>query len=90
MLEEVADGNPVIAWGTAANRYLPYYWNTAFGKLIFALNGEHTKVVKGFLGHISNPSHIIVNDSLYGEKYWETKDFLENWGYFNNSGVVVK
>jgi hypothetical protein len=52
--------------------------------------GEHARVVKGFVGHISNPSYIIVNDPLYGEQYYKTIEFLVNWQYFNNSGVVVK
>ncbi len=90
LLEEVSDDNPVIIWGSATNNYMPTYWRTVFGRLIYAVHGEHTRVVKGFQGHIFNPTHIIVNDPIYGEQYWTTRDFLENWKYFNNSGVVVK
>jgi len=90
MLEEVSDGNPVVVWGAKNNRYYPVYWKTVFEKLIYAVSGEHARVVKGFQGHISNPSHIIANDPAYGEQYWAVGDFMENWKFFNNSGVVVE
>jgi uncharacterized protein YvpB len=90
LLEEVSDDNPVIIWGSTINNYMPTYWRTVFGRLIYAVHGEHTRVVKGFRGHISNPTYIIVNDPIDGEQYWAVKDFLENWKYFNNSGVVVR
>lgn len=90
MLEEVSDGNPVIMWGGKNNDYRPVFWNTVFGRQIFALIGEHARVVRGFIGHIDNPSHIITNDPIDGERTFTKNEFIENWKYFNNSGVVVK
>lgn len=90
MLSEVGDGNPVVMWGTKSNTFLPVYWRTAFGREIFALIGEHARVVRGFVGSIDNPSYIITNDPAYGEQIFSKEEFVENWRFFNNSGVVVK
>lgn len=90
MLEEVADGNPVIMWGARSNDFRPVYWRTVFGREIFAIIGQHARVVKGFIGSIDDPSHILANDPVGEIKTYTKEEFLENWSYFNHSGVVVK
>ena len=55
-----------------------------------AINGEHTRVVIGFIGPADNPSKIITLDPLSGEKYFTKASFMSNWGLLNNSAVVVE
>ena len=88
LLTEVAKGNPVIVWGySGGGRAM--YWNTPSGEKIYAVTGEHTYVVVGFVGTPENPSRIIVNDSLVGQVYMTKQTFEKKWNAFGKSGVVV-
>lgn len=86
---EILAGNPVIAWGTYGGGRR-YEWQTYSGKTIVGFSGEHARVAVGFIGSPSNPSQIILNDSLAGQITWSLSKFLSNWGIFGNSGVVVR
>ncbi len=89
VLNEVKAGNPVIVWGNAASgRRVD--WKTPTGKTVLAIVGEHTRVVIGFTGSVSNPATIITLDPLYGEKRFSKNAFLADWALLGNMGVVVE
>jgi len=86
---ELAAGNPVVVWGTAGNATRDS-WQTASGQNIDAWKGEHARLLIGFFGPVSNPRQFIVNDPIYGQRYWSTGSLLGNMSAFGNSGVVVR
>jgi uncharacterized protein YvpB len=86
---EIKKGNPVIVWGTAGSG-TRIDWKTTEGGNVVAVNGEHTRLVIGFIGSADNPTKIITLDPLSGEKYFTKSSFLWNWGLLGNSGVVVE
>ena len=79
----------MIVWGTAGSGSR-IDWKTSQGGNVVAVNGEHTRLVIGFIGSADNPSKIITLDPLSGEKYFTRDSFLWNWGLLSNSGVVVE
>jgi uncharacterized protein YvpB len=79
---------PIVAWGYFG-RGKQLSWSTPTGKKIYAINGEHARVVTGFIGSAENPEGFIVLDPIYGELYWDTEQFLKNFASFDNSAVVV-
>lgn len=88
VLQEANKGNPVIVWGLLSNKEI-MEWNTKKGKKITAFPGEHARVVIGYSGTISNPSHIVMMDPIYGRIRMSRDKFLENWGALDNKAVVV-
>ncbi len=79
---------PVVIWGYfGAGNALT--WKTPDGQQINAINGEHVRVVTGFVGDQNTPVGFSILDPIYGELYWTTEQLLENWKVFNNAGVVV-
>jgi uncharacterized protein YvpB len=89
---EIAAGNPVVVWWV--NGVWPSYelfWYKD-GKKIRAVNGMHVVVVKGFSGTVENPTSFSVTDSGYGYpgKTFDTATFLAKWGWFENTGIVVR
>ena len=88
LAEHISEGQPIIIWGYYG-RGKKLSWTTPEGKRIEAINGEHARVVTGFVGDKTNPEGFVVLDPIYGELFWTTKELLNNWGAFNNHGVVV-
>ncbi|MFC1687607.1 Ig-like domain-containing protein [Patescibacteria group bacterium] len=86
---EIQNGNPVIVWGNAGSG-TRVDWKTSDGDNVVAINGEHTRIVTGFVGSAENPTSIIVLDPLYGEKYYTTSAFESNWLTLGKAGVVVE
>ncbi|MFA5030312.1 MAG: Ig-like domain-containing protein [Patescibacteria group bacterium] len=86
---EINNGNPVVVWGNAGSGKR-VDWQTPDGQSIYAINGEHARVVKGYIGSPDNPTKIIVNDPLYGEITYSKASFEGNWGMLFRAGVVVK
>ena len=89
LTREVSNGNPVIIW-VYSRGGVPTYWYTPDNQRIYAVSGEHTVTVVGFVGPGNNPSRIIVNDPLVGQVYWSRSLFDRKWSVFGNSGVVVR
>lgn len=89
VLTQVQTGNPVIVWGNASTGKR-IDWQTATGKTIRAISGEHTRVVIGFVGSVSNPTTIVTLDPLYGEKRFTRAAFLADWALLGNMAVVVE
>lgn len=92
LIKEIELGNPVVFWGVLPGSELTdcSWWYAKEGKRIKAFKQTHVRVAVGFIGDSENPSKIIINDPLSGRLYWKTQDFLDNWGIFKNSGVVVR
>ncbi|HCJ52116.1 MAG TPA: hypothetical protein DHV25_00125 [Candidatus Kerfeldbacteria bacterium] len=86
---EIQKGNPVVVWGNAGSGKR-VDWRTPDGGTVIAINGEHTRVVSGFVGSASNPTEIIVVDPLYGERYYTASSFEANWSTLGKAGVVVE
>lgn len=86
---EIKKGNPVIFWGTAGTGKR-IDWRTSGGTTIMAVNGEHTRVVIGFIGPADNPTKIITLDPLFGEKYFTPESFMSNWSVLGYNGVVIE
>ncbi|MDP2789722.1 MAG: Ig-like domain-containing protein [bacterium] len=89
VLTQVQAGNPVIVWGNASTGQR-VDWKTPTGKTVRAIAGEHTRVVIGFVGSVSNPSTIVTLDPLYGEKRFTRAAFLADWALLGNMAVVVE
>ncbi len=96
LAQQIYDKHPVIVWGFYITPPLTkYFWNTKDGKKITAYRGEHTRVVVGVFGDISNPTGFLLNDPLTGSKdeYWNTEKLMTHMnllGNLTNQAVVVK
>lgn len=88
LTSNIQKGNPVIIWVYSASG-APTHWKTPSGMDIFAVAGEHTVVVVGFVGSPASPTQMIVNDSLVGQVYWPRSLFDHKWATFSQSGVIV-
>lgn len=86
--QSVAQGNPVIIW-VFSRGGSPTFWYTPGGQKIYAVSGEHSVVVVGFVGPADNPTQLIINDPLVGQIYWTRSVFDKKWSVFNRSGVVI-
>lgn len=88
LTSNILKGNPTIIW-VYSESGAPTHWKTPSGVDVFAVAGEHTVVVVGFVGTPDNPSQIIVNDSLVGQVYWPRAFFDRKWATFSQSGVTI-
>ena len=88
LTSNIQKGNPVIIW-VYSKSGAPTHWKTPSGQDIFAVAGEHTVVVVGYVGPADNPTELIVNDSLVGQDYWPRALFDHKWATFSQSGVVI-
>lgn len=89
MASELAAGNPIVTWGTAGRAYYDP-WYTSSGQKIDAWKGEHARTVIGFVGPVWAPRQFIVNDPIFGQKYWTTSALLSNMSAFGYAGVIVR
>lgn len=88
VLSEVDQGRPVIVWGLLSNPE-QVQWKTKNGKKIVGYVGEHARVVIGYAGKISDPSHIVLMDPIYGKIRMNKEKFLADWKIMENKAVVV-
>lgn len=86
---EIDKGNPTIVWGNAASGARAD-WKTPQGETVYAIVGEHTRVVIGYSGPAENPTSIITLDPLSGEKHYSRSAFESNWSTLGKAGVVVE
>lgn len=84
----LANGHPVIVWGSYGAGSSDS-WNLSGGGTVFAVKGEHTRVVTGFIGTVDNPTSFYLNDPLAGRIVWSRATLEANWSWFGNSGVVI-
>lgn len=88
ILGAVANKKPVIVWGHVSNGK-DISWKTEDGKEIKAVFGEHTRVIIGFSGTVSDPKDILLLDPVYGRLRLSKENFLENWASLDNRAVLV-
>lgn len=88
ILTETAKGRPVIVWG-AIGSGKDISWKTKDGQSIKAVLGEHTRVITGFSGTVSDPRSIYMLDPIYGKRIVSKKSFLADWSLLDNKAVVV-
>lgn len=88
LAKHIAAGDPVIIWGNYG-RPSVHLWRTPAGKVINAVNGEHTRVVYGFDGPVGAPTRFYLLDPLIGPHSWSTAQLMDNWGRLGHMGVVV-
>lgn len=87
MLKEVQKGNPVITW--EYNRYSQPYGSFTLPSGATGYMGMHSEVIRGFIGEIDNPTHILTNDPWRGQLTYTIDTFKNIWGYMNNTALVV-
>lgn len=87
MLKEVHKGNPVIIW--EYNRYSQPYGAFALPSGATGYMGMHSEVIRGYIGDIENPTHILTNDPWRGQLTYTIDTFKSIWGYMNNTALVV-
>ena len=89
VIAELVKGNPVMIWGQ--NGWSDPHdisWTATDGRYIYAINGMHSAVVRGFRGSQNNPTHILLNDPWRGQYTIPVNEFLRRWGYFSVALVV--
>lgn len=89
LLLEVRNRNPVMVWGQ--NGWSDPHevsWTATDGTFIYAINGMHSYIVKGYVGDSDNPTQILVNDPWRGDTELTTKEFLRRFTYFRTALVV--
>jgi uncharacterized protein YvpB len=89
LLSEVSKGNPVMIWGQ--NGWSDPHelsWTNPDGTQIYAINGMHSSVVRGYKGPKSNPTEIIINDPWRGISSITTAEFTRRWSYFTAALIV--
>jgi uncharacterized protein YvpB len=89
ILTAVAKGNPVLVW--AQNGWSDPHeisWDTPQGNHIYAINGMHSYVVKGFRGSVNSPTAVITNDPWRGESVLSIDEFTRLWNFFKVAMVI--
>jgi uncharacterized protein YvpB len=89
LIGEVQRGNPVMVWGQ--NGWSDPHdisWTATDGTHVYAVNGMHSYIVRGFRGSADNPTHILVNDPWRGVYSLPTNEFMRRWNYFRVAMVV--
>ena len=77
---------PVIVWVVSENssgRELS--WKTPTGKIVSAIEGEHTVIVYGFRGNPKNPTGFYIMDPNAGFVFKQSYEFEQNWKRLGNS-----
>lgn len=87
MLREVQNGNPVIIW--EYNRYSQPYGAFTLSSGVTGYNGMHSEVVRGYIGDINNPSHVLTNDPWRGQLTYDINTFNSVWSYLNNTALII-
>ena len=87
MLKEVTNGNPVMIW--EYNRYSQPYGSFTFSNGVTGYTGMHSEIVRGYIGDINNPTHILTNDPWRGRLTYDIATFNSVWSYLNNTALVV-
>lgn len=88
VLLEVANGRPVIVWGSLASGQ-DISWKTKSGRPVKAVFGEHTRLIIGFSGTVDDPKAVLMLDPIYGRIVMSKNRFLANWALLGNRAVVV-
>lgn len=89
LLKEVQKGTPVMVWGQNGwSNPHEISWTASDGTFIYAINGMHSYIVRGWRGPIENPTHILVNDPWRGVYALSTVEFVRRWNFFKVALIV--
>ncbi len=89
LLKEVQKGTPVMIWGQNGwSNPHEISWTASDGTYIYAINGMHSYIVRGWRGPIENPTHILVNDPWRGVYALSTSEFVRRWNFFKIALIV--
>jgi len=88
LIAHIEAGRPVIVWGYFGQGKI-ISWMTPAGKRIDGVNGEHARILSGYIGSGDTITNYILLDPIYGELYWSKEEFLKNWNALNRMAVVV-
>lgn len=84
IVSELLQGHPLIIWSQNGwSKPIDYSWTAKDGTSIYAINGMHSYVVRGFTGPQRKPTAILVNDPWRGIYTMETEKFLSLLHYFD-------
>lgn len=89
LIGEIQKGNPVMIWGQ--NGWSDPHeisWTNPDRTFVYAINGMHSSVARGFRGPSENPTHILLNDPWRGVYWIPTAEFLRRWNFFKVALVV--
>ena len=90
LVKYIQKNKPVIVWVVSENASgKDLSWKTPSGKLIKAVEGEHTIVVYGFRGPPEKPSGFYFMDPSMGFTFKSTKEFEKNWKRLGNSYLTM-
>jgi uncharacterized protein YvpB len=99
LASEIEAGHPVQIWwwnglswteGDVGGKRMDWYTSVATGsQKIYAINGMHSVDVVGFAGDASNPTGFYILDPWFGWYLKPVGAFLNQWKYYNNTGVAV-
>ncbi|NTV31493.1 hypothetical protein HGA91_05970 [candidate division WWE3 bacterium] len=87
LVNEVQQGNPVIAW--VYNRYSSPAGPIELDGGYRGYNGMHSEVVTGFIGTSDHPTQILTNDPWRGKLTYTISQFESIWSYLGNTAIVV-
>lgn len=84
----IENGKPIIIWGYKGPG-TPIPWTTPTGKLIHAIDGEHTWVIYGFAGDSKNPSGFFAMDPVTEPVFLDINYFEKIWKSLDNSAIIL-
>ena len=64
-------------------------WTTPEGKQISGLAWEHAFVLLGYIGKVSNPSHIIVWDTYTWRHIYSYGEWMRKWSLMQNRSLII-
>jgi len=89
ILSEIVNNTPVMIWGQ--NGWSDPHeisWKTSDGTDIYAVNGMHSYIIRGFRGPIQSPTHILVVDPWRGIYAMTTEEFMRHASFFKVAMAV--
>lgn len=84
---EIHQGNPVILW--VYNRYSQPAGPFQLESGVTGYMGMHSEVVRGYIGPVNNPTHILTHDPWRGQLTYTRAQFETIWRYMSNTALVV-
>lgn len=90
LITHLLNHRPVIVWVVSENSSgRDLTWKTPAGKIIKAIEGEHTVVIYGFRGDPKNPLGLYLMDPAKGFIFKPMPEFEKNWKRLGNSYLVM-
>jgi len=87
LAREIERGNPVIVWWY--NGYSQPRGPFTLPGGYTGYKGNHSEVIRGFVGSSSNPTQFLANDPWRGQRVYSREFFLANWTHLKNHTALV-